>query len=245
MHRLIVTLLILSPLVSLASTPIIGEHVQTAKERDYSYLCRINTSIETDDGEIESVCSGTLISPNRVVTAAHCFAPGSEANLHVTCGNKYMGSITEVHKPFGRYWNNNTDPREKDVAVITLKKPSPLDPIPYAEDPNAYFNADGSLINGVSCFIAGFGTDDRGNFGELLVAEPKDVNFTFMNHVIEMRAIEGYLKTSVDHGDSGGSLICTDLQGKNKLVGITSAYRYDRKQSNRAANIFTAPWLNL
>ncbi len=229
-----------------AHVELIGENVKSAKEKDYPYLCQF----EISGGDMDYICSGTLISPTEILTAAHCFGlEGKDANPRVYCGGRSMGRVTGIKLPEAKYWRNReTTFPEHDVAVVTLKKPTQQATLNYSHEQAEFFNQDGSLKEGVQCKIAGFGLDDYGHAGSLLIADPKDVYFHFQGNAIYMSPLTTYLMTSADHGDSGGALMCTDLLGVTKLVGITQSYSIDQTHQDdreRTQNLFAAPWINL
>ncbi len=118
------------------------------------------------DGDIDIVCSGTLISPTVFLTAAHCvnWMPAEGIDTHdvyVTFDTEYVIDVSVIHQ--GTYYINPdyghdaADPH--DVAVVVLD--NPISDITPAELPPAglldEMKAAGALKN--QPFVAvGYGT---------------------------------------------------------------------------------------
>ena len=230
---------------ALARSELIGVDLKQINAQDFPYFCNILRTDGTWGGEDEEICSGTLISPTEIMTAAHCFGRDTRPELKINCGGEWVGQVKSIQKPSRSYWLNADRARsDRDVAIIQLKNAQPQEPLHFSREITEFFQEDGALKTGVSCKIAGFGEDRFGRMGNLQIAEPKSVKFRVENGVILMESIVGYLKTSVDHGDSGGALFCTDSTRNTKLVGVIGAYRYDRKEKWKTANVFATTWLN-
>lgn len=99
-------------------------------------------------------CGGTLVTPTKVVTAAHCVVDEAPTDLGAVAGRTdlrrhegRMRKVTKVwiHPRFGRHLEN-------DVAVLTLDKPMPPQytplPIATAADTGPYRPGTGARVYG-------------------------------------------------------------------------------------------------
>lgn len=248
MHSLIVG--VLGLFISAQAHAVMGEYVDPAEHPDYT--CRliasdvtlIRTPI-TSGGKAtgpaqrialpdEPLCSATLIGPQELLTASHCYGPIATqgAFRETDQGQLYemriaYGSATatcgadpakqETQKLFWSQGFPNPDylrgAESFDVNVLRTPKAFSFKPLEVSKD---YYQTISLLRNPKHCRIFGYGMDNTKQFGTLhgITADRFDVRTSFLTF------ISG--KNNVGPGDSGGTLVCEDSKGNPYLVGVTS-----------------------
>ncbi len=160
-------------------------------------------------------CSGTLVAPQVVVTAAHCVLGvdglgGVEAYFGANPDGQAGRTIAVVD---GRAHPEATldDLRGVDVAVLALAEPAPFASKPMNDTPFDQGFTDRGLR------LVGFGTDDPHGGG----MGPKRQTITRVMSFTEADFDFGGTGTSACFGDSGGPAFMT-IGGSEVLVGVTS-----------------------
>lgn len=167
------------------------------------------------------ICSGVLITPNIVVTAAHCLHPHITGirpeELLVVFGGDVRSPLARIAVESGAYspqWRVDDPEGEGDLGALRLASPAPVDPIALGPAP----------VPGGQVVLVGYGTSEiedpsdepgpttRGvkRSGNALVGEVGDTWFR----------VERAPSTTCA-GDSGGATLA-DVNGAEVLLGIHS-----------------------
>ncbi|WKZ57377.1 MAG: trypsin-like serine protease [Bdellovibrionota bacterium] len=156
-----------------------------------------------------ALCSGTVISPTKVLTAAHCFLGPAISRVDVLVEGQTISATQAFIHP-----GVAVEPRTKavlnDVAVVELARPTTIAPV-------ALYTSS-SVGPGDVFSVFGYGLDERGFAGTLRSGEMRVEDLT-ENHIFARYEGEG---SNTCNGDSGGPALL-EIRGQPTLIGLTSS----------------------
>ncbi|MFI9154283.1 S1 family peptidase [Streptomyces sp. NPDC053367] len=211
------TALTCAPSASAAPNPIVGGTTTTTSA--YPFMMQIT------DAHQNQFCGGTLVSPTKVVTAAHCMAGETAGSVRVVGGRTYLNGTNGTVARVSRIWvhPNHTDATDgEDVAVLTLSTSMPYTTAKYVTSSQT-----GVYTAGTTARVLGWGTtsESGGSSSRLRTATVPVVSDSGCgsaygsDYVASEMVCAGYSSGGVDtcQGDSGGPLLIRGV-----LAGITS-----------------------
>ncbi|MGH0180398.1 UNVERIFIED_CONTAM: hypothetical protein FKN15_012830 [Acipenser sinensis] len=180
-------------------------------------------------------CGGTIVAPNFVITAAHCFPSAEYKNAG--SWKVYAGLVSQYPLPsplyvskiivHERYSKTNND---FDIAVMRLKSPVSFS---STVQPACLPTFDQVFATGTACWTTGFGTLQSGadsGSPNLMEVSVKIIDQSTCNGPNVYSGVltpnmmcAGDLRGGVDscQGDSGGPLVCK-VGERWYLAGVTS-----------------------
>jgi hypothetical protein len=237
-----------------------NRNVSYQQERNFPSVCKITIHFpsDTDDSETLGYCTGTLVGPDKIYTAAHCFRQTFDIAVNrvdVTCGGETMGKASQVKIPNAADWGSDVLSPEilQDFAVVSLVFRSHNAEAAVASGPELYFDpASGNLLPGVTCNAFGFGYTNLTNppsFGKLTEATlQNDLIVSTPFHLIALTAKAGQtiLETRFGEGDSGGPLFCQAPGHGIELVGVIDEndFPYGTNQDQTFRSILNAVYMH-
>lgn len=165
-------------------------------------------ALERRDGQFS--CTGTMLTPTSVLTAAHCMG-GGVRRAQVAGGNDFdqSASVVQIFVHPNAAADNASTRIRNDVAIMKLDRPLNIPTLPII--------ASRAVEAGDIISILGYGLTEEKQTGELRSGE-MEVTANEGDSIVAIFGDEG---SNTCFGDSGGPAIYSD-DGLTGVVGVTS-----------------------
>lgn len=189
--------------------PIVGGSVDTTARFPTVFVLKIQRT-----GGQQNGCTGTLITPRTLLTAAHCL-PSDVAKVFVT--NVTPAPSMDPSFVESTDWRRHPSwvsgsPADFDIGLVLLPAASTLKPTPYARASLATFA--GKPLTAVGYGLTLPGATDNGT--------RRFVDLTFRSVTAAHVVLGNTVDKGICFGDSGGPSLHTFPDGIARVVGIHS-----------------------
>lgn len=194
-----------------------------ASTDDYPFVMQISSN------GIVPFCGGTLVTPTKVVTAAHCLNNKTPDDVVVVGGRTERQGESGTVVPVSDIWMYpgwNGDTKVGDIAVLTLADEMPYEPLPFAAPGDTHLYTPGNMAR-----VLGWGriadevgaSPDQLMTAEVPVVADGDCEAAYADYDVQVDSTAmvcaGYPEGGVDACtyDSGGPLVIDGV-----LAGVVS-----------------------
>ncbi len=173
------------------------------------------------EDEKGALCTGTVIAPKVILTAAHCVHPdlvgegttttllmGPDLNKPETRCPCIPAKETHYDPLFSRYLLMNGH----DIAVVIMDEPLDVQPIPFMQ------KAIPDAAAGGAARIVGYGLDNGFNQTGAVIKRTAELKLNSFDNLFVKTGVWG---KGICSGDSGGPVLIK-VDGKETVVGVNS-----------------------